>query len=85
VIKAHKYSKKIALFPLNRGVASMGTRTHPFTKLGVQAEQMILFSWFRAALHPLALGHELDTLVHFRNEYDFRFFFNLNDFLPTIL
>jgi hypothetical protein len=63
----------------------MGTGTLPFTKLGVKAEQMILFSWFRAALHPLALGHEFDTLVHFGNEYDFRFLLNFNDFLPTVL
>jgi hypothetical protein len=63
----------------------MRTSTLPFTKLGVKAEQMTLFSWFRATFHPLALGHELNALVHLRYEDDFRFLLNFNDFLSAVL
>jgi len=63
----------------------MGTRTFTFAELRVKAEQMILFSRFGASFHPLALSHELDALVHLRNEDDFRFLLNFDDLLSTIL
>lgn len=46
---------------------------------------MILFSWFRASFHPLALSHKLDALVHLRNEDDFGFLLNFNDLLSPVL
>jgi hypothetical protein len=84
-IKTHKYGEKVAFLPLNRSAAPLGTRTLPFTKLGIKTKQVVLFSWFGAAFHPLALSHELDALVHFRNECNFRFLFNFNNFLSAVL
>lgn len=83
-MKTHKDGEKVALLPLNRVATTMGTRTLPFAKLGVKAKQMILLSRFWTAFHPLALSHELDALVHFRNEGNFRFLFNFDNLLSAI-
>jgi len=73
------------LGPWKRIPASGGTGAVALDKLRIQTKQKALLAAFRAALHPLILGHQLDAFAHRRDVLRLRLFFNLDHFLAPVL
>ena len=63
----------------------MGAHAAAFAQLGIETKKKALLAAFGTTFHPLSLSHELDSLFDFGNVHDFRFFFDFNHLLPSIL
>ena len=82
---SHVKGEEITLLPHSRRATVIWTCASSLTEMIIRAEKKTLFASFRAAPHPLALGHKFDILVRFRYKDNIRFFLYLDNFFPSVL